>query len=167
MMDDGGSWCDPFIQRRPPPRREDLDVNDLTDLIKYIYAMLSKAIAELQYRLAELAGTGKLDPEANLHELQFGWCLPAYEFLYSNTTAAVRRDHDTSDWDWDTFDNTYSNGLQVMSQIRVEPEETADDQWEFNEHLCGDGPVQDYRRRTVSHINPPPGQSWTRRDWIR
>lgn len=151
-----GPWCDPFIQRLPPPRREDLDVDDVTDLVKYIYAGLSNAIADLQFKLAELAGTGKLDPQANMDLLQFGWCLPTWEFLYYNTTAGVRREHDTCDWDWDRFDNTYSNGLQVMSRLEVEPYEIADHHWEFNEHLCGDGPIQEYPRNGVYHISEPP-----------
>jgi hypothetical protein len=95
----------------------------------------------------------------SLHQLQFGWCLRAWEFLYQNTTNAVRRTHDTSDWDWDEFDNTYSNGLQVMSRLDVEPVETDENHWEFNKHLCGDGPIQEYPRNAVYHINPPPWHS--------
>ncbi len=151
-----GSWCDPFIQRLPPPRREDLDVDDVTDLVKYIYAGLSNRIGELQFQLAELAGTGKLDPQANKDLLQFGWCLPTWEFLYYNTTTRVRREYDTCDWDWDRFDNTYSNGLQVMSRVDVEPYEIATDHWEFNKYLCGDGPIQEYPRNGVYHISEPP-----------
>ena len=71
-----GPWCDPFIQRLPPPRREDLDVDDVTDLVKYVYAGLSNAIARLQFKLAELAGTGKLDPQANKDLLQRGLVPP-------------------------------------------------------------------------------------------
>ena len=151
-----GGWCDPFIQRMPPPRREDLNVDDVTDLVKYVYAGLSKAIAELQFQLAELAGTGKLDLQANKDLLQFGWCLRTWEFLYCNTTARVRREHDTNDWDWDRFDNTYSNGVQVMSRVDVEPCEIADDLGDFNEYLCGDGPIQEYPRIGIYHIVEPP-----------
>lgn len=151
-----GPWCAPFIQRLPPPRREDLDVGDVTDLVKYVYARLANAIAELQFQLAELADTGKLDPQANMDLLQFGWCFPTWEFLYHNTTAIVRREHDTCDWDWDRFDNTYSNGLQVKSRVDVESREIADDRWEFNQHLCADGPIQEYPRSGVYHISEPP-----------
>ncbi len=86
-----GGWCDPFIQRLSPPRREDLNVDDVTDLVKYVYAGLSKAIAELQFQLAELAGTGKLDPQANNDLLQFGWCLSTWEFLYCNARRGPAR----------------------------------------------------------------------------
>lgn len=150
-----GDWCAPFSQRLPPPRREDLDVDDVTDLVKYVYARLANAIAELQFQLAELAGTGKLDPHANMN-LQSGWCFPTWEFLYYNTTAMVRRKHDTCDWDWDRFDNTYSDGRQVMSRVDVASHESAQLHWEFNEHLRGDGPIQEYPRNGVYHISEPP-----------
>lgn len=147
-------WRDPFIQYPPPPRREELSVDDLTDLVKYVYAGMSRRIAELQYALAELAGTGRLDPEAN-QELQFGWCLPAWEFLYHNSTATVRRVHDTDDCDWCQHDNTYSTGAPVMTLVRVEPAET-NDHWPFNEHLADEGSIVEYPRNAIYHIEEPP-----------
>lgn len=150
-----GSWCDPFITRRPPPRRPDLDVDDVTDLLKHVYATLSRAIAELQYQLAELTGTGRLDPEANEH-LQWEWCRRYWDFLYSNTTRAVRNEDTADDWDWDTHDNTYSAGQQVMSRVTVEPPETPEEHWQYNQYLCGDGPIQEYPRGAISHIAEPP-----------
>jgi hypothetical protein len=149
------SWCDPFIARLPPPRRPDLDTDDVTDMVKYLFATLSRAIAELQYQLAELAGTGRLDTEANEH-LQWNWCFRYWEFLYNNTTAAVRNEETSDDWNWDTHDNTYSTGQQVMSRVQVEPHETDEDHWQYNEHLCGDGAVQEYPRGAISHISEPP-----------
>jgi hypothetical protein len=38
----------------------------------------------------------------------------------------------------------------------VEPYEIAEDHWEFNYHLCGDGPSQEYLRNGVYHIEEPP-----------
>jgi hypothetical protein len=142
-----------FIERRRPPRREDLTVDDLTDLVKYVYAGMAQRIAELQYTLAELAGSGKLDPQANM-DLQFG-CFHAWEFLYRNTTATVRREHDTNDEDWNLHDNMYSPALTVRHRVDIEPAET-DDHWQFNEHLCGDGPIVEYPRNAVFHIEEPP-----------
>ena len=75
----------------------------------------------------------------------------------------VRREHDTCDWDWDWFDNTYSNGLQVMSRVDVEPYEIGAVHWEFNKHLCGDGPIQEYPRNGVYHISEPPFYGGRRR----
>lgn len=148
-----GSWCDPFITRLPPPRNPKLDVDDVTDLIKYIYATLSRAIAELQYQLAELTGIGRLGPDVN-HDLQ-DWCFRNWEFLYANTTAAVRN-RDVDDEDWDTHDNTYSNCVQVMTRVDIEPHETDEVHWQYNKYLAGDGPIREYPRCGVFHIAEPP-----------
>jgi hypothetical protein len=40
-----------------------------------------KAITDLQYQLAELTGTGQLNPKENDHP-QWGWCLSTSEFLH-------------------------------------------------------------------------------------
>jgi len=153
-----GSWCDPFITRLPPPRRPDLDVDDVTDLLKYVHAGLSRAIAELQYQLAELTGTGRLEPAAN-EDLQWKWCFPNWEFLYHNTIAAVRNEKASDDWDWASLDNTYSTGRQVMSRVDIEPSETIENHWAYNKYLCGDGPIQEYPRGSIFHIAEPPSDS--------
>jgi hypothetical protein len=49
-----------------------------------------KAITDLQYQLAELAGTGRAHAKENDYR-QWGWCVPTWECLYCNTTAAVQR----------------------------------------------------------------------------
>lgn len=153
-----GSWYDPFITRLPPPRRPDLDVDDVTDLLKYVYATLSRAIAELQCQLAELTGTGRLHPDAN-ENLQWNWCFPYWEFLYRNTINAVRHEDTHDDLDWDTHDNTYSTGYQVMTRVDIEPGETIENHWAFNKYLCGDGPIQEYPRGAIFHIAEPPSAS--------
>jgi hypothetical protein len=140
-----------FIERRLPPRREDLTVDELTDLVKYNYATMARAIAELQCKLAELAGTGKLDPQVN-HDLQWRWCLPMYEGLYYNTVMVVRRMHDTSDCDWNGFDNTSTTGRQVRHRKDTG---TLDD-WEFNEHLADERSIVAYPRNAIVHIAEPP-----------
>lgn len=148
-----GSWCDPFTYRLPPPRNPKLDVDDVTDFIKYVYATQSRAIAEMQYQLAELTGTGRLDPAVN-HDLQ-EWCLRNWEFLYHNTIAAVRDEDTDDDSGWDADDNTYSTGLPVMTRIDIEPRETGEDHWQYNKYLAGDGPIQEYPRGAIFHIAEP------------
>jgi hypothetical protein len=148
-----GSWCDPFIARLPPPHNPKLDVDDVTDQIKYVYATLSMAIAELQYQLAELTGTGRLDPEAN-QDLQWNWCHRHWEALERNTIAAVRNYN--TDADWAVQDNLYSTGRQVMTRVRIEPDETDENHWQYNEHLAGDGPIQEYPRNAIYCIAEPP-----------
>lgn len=153
------SWCDPFITRLPPPRNPKLDVDDVTDLIKYVYATLSRAIAELQYQLAELTGTGRLDPTVN-QDLQ-EWCFRNWEFLDNNTIAAVRN---YKGGEWTIQDNTYATGLQVMTRVNVEPHETDENHWRYNEYLAGDGPIQEYPRSAVHYIAPPPSAQKNRED---
>jgi hypothetical protein len=155
-----GSWCDPFITRLPPPRNPKLDVDDVTDLVKYVYAAVSRAIAELQYQLAELTGTGRLDPEAN-QDLQWNWCHRHWEALERNTIAAVRNYN--TDADWAVQDNLYSTGRQVMTRVRIEPDETDENHWQYNEHLAGDGPIQEFPRCAVFHVAEPSSSGKFRR----
>jgi hypothetical protein len=83
------------------------DVNDIADRAKYGYALGTRLLAAAQYRLATLAGTGRLEPDESMrlqHVLAEIWWA-----LYSGTTYAVR-DGDTDDDTWDEADNTYSDG---------------------------------------------------------
>jgi hypothetical protein len=81
------------------------DPDDIADRAKYRYAAGTKLLADVQHRLAELAGTGKLDPDESM-SLQFK-LVELWEHLYAGTTCAVR-DGDTDDRTWDWADNTYS-----------------------------------------------------------
>jgi len=150
----GAAWCDPFINRLPPPRRLDLDVDDVTDLLKFVYASLSRAIAELQYQLAELAGAGRLDLDAN-EDLQWNWCFSQWEFLDCNTINAVRDENNFDELECDGGDNVYASGRQVMTRVYIEPHETNESHWQFNKYLCGDGPIQEYPRGAIFHIAEP------------
>ena len=114
----------------------------------------------MQYQLAELTGTGRLDPGVN-HDLQ-DWCFRNWEFLYAKTTSAVRN-CEVDDEYWDTHDNTYSTGLQVMTRVDVEPHETDEHHWQYNKYLAGDGPIQEYPRGAVFHIAEPPSSDKYRR----
>ena len=101
--------------------------------------------------LAELAGTGRLDPDESMrlqHNLVSIWGA-----LYSGTVCAVR-DEDTDDFTWDEADNTYSDGRTVMIQIRIEPWETSECNWAHNRFALGDGAVVDHPRGTICCIAP-------------
>src|SRR5690349_20364086 len=120
------------------------DVNDIADRAKYAYANATQLLAATQYRLGELAGTGRLDPDESMSlqtNLVYIW-----EALYAGTVSAVR-DWDTDDL-WDGADNTYSDGRRVMTQVWIEPAETADCHWEHNGFLLGDGAVNEHPRET-------------------
>jgi len=51
------------VAQRPPVNP---NVHDIADRAKHSYAVGTKMIAEMQYRLAELAGTGQLDREVSM-----------------------------------------------------------------------------------------------------
>ena len=132
-----------------PPINPDID--DIADRAKYGYAVATQVLAETQYRLGELAGTGQLDPKES-ENLQDN-LVHIWEALYGGTVCAVR-DWDTDDCTWDEADNTYSDGRQVMIQVRIEPWETSECNWEHNRFTCGDGAVNEHPRGTICHISP-------------
>jgi hypothetical protein len=127
-------------------------VHRLADHAKYVYAVGTRDIAALQYRLAELAGTGRLDHAVNKH-LQWHHCLPMWETLHYGTTSAVR-DERTWDGGWDWADNTYSDGRQVMVQVRVKNWYQLDCTWPYNKDMCGDGAINEHPRGTLCQIYP-------------
>src|SRR6476619_1372123 len=116
------------------------NVDDIADRAKHGYANATQVLAATQYRLAELAGTGRLDPDESM-SLQTN-LFHLWQALYAGTLGAVR-DWATDDCTWDEVDNTYSHGRQVRIQIRIEPEETSDSTWQHNRFLLGDGAVNE------------------------
>jgi hypothetical protein len=135
-------------------------VDDIADRAKHGYAVATKLLAETQFRLAELAGTGRLDPDEsmrlqdNLHDI--------WQALYGGTLCAVR-DEDTDDRSWDEADNTYSDGRVVMVQVRIEPE-SSDTNWEHNRFLLADGAINEHRLGTVCYISlVDPERLWPQR----
>jgi hypothetical protein len=123
------------------------NVHDIADRAKYAYATGTQLLAQTQYRLAELAGTGQIDPDESMSLQDNLFCI--WESLYFGTLCAVR-DEDTDDWDEDG--NTYSDGRTVMTQIRIEPLETSELSWEYNTFMCGDGAVNVHPRGTICYI---------------
>lgn len=111
----------------------------------------TQLLAATQYRLGELAGTGRLDPDESM-QLQEN-LFHIWEALYAGTLCAVR-DEDTVDSNWDEADNTYSDGRQVMVQVRIEPEETSELNWQHNRFMLGDGAVNEHPRGTICCISP-------------
>ncbi len=129
------------------------DADEVADEAKYAFARVSKLIANMQYRLAELGGTGELDPDESMRLQET--LVDIYWGLYRGTTSAVR-DWNTDDHTWDQADNTYSDGREVVTRVRVEPQETAERHWEHNPFLLGDGSPEEYPREVVVHIAFPP-----------
>jgi hypothetical protein len=122
------------------------NVNEIADQAKHGYARATKILAETQYRLGELAGLDLLDPDESMR-LQINLA-QVWEHLYYGTVWAVR-DHTTDDSTWEEADNTYSDGRQVIVQIRIEPAEDSVFSWEHNRFMFGDGAANTRRRGTV------------------
>jgi hypothetical protein len=133
----------------PPPLNP--DIHDFADVAKRTYYEITQEIAALQYRLAELAGTGRVSRSDSVH-LQYQ-LVRMWEALYFATVCTVR-DSDTPDWTWNEDDNTYSDGRRILHQVRIEAREESVSSWEHNRFLFGAGAVNEYPRGTISYIAP-------------
>jgi hypothetical protein len=148
-------------QGRPGDRGDDFTGNGawnrgaigrFADHAKYVYAVGTRDIASLQFLLAELAHTGRLYFEA--HEwLQSEHAYAMWTTLYLGTTSAVR-DERTWDGAWDWYDNTYSDGRQVMAQVRLKNWLELDRDFPYNRGICGDGTVLEHPRGSLCQIYP-------------
>jgi hypothetical protein len=133
------------------------NVQAIADQAKHAYAEGTKLLAETQYRLAELAGTGQLDRDASTSlqmDLVFIW-----ECLGYGTVDAVRALRaNKSPWEdvaWEEDDNIYSDGREVMAQARIEPAETSESSWEHNGFKVAEGPTEVHPRGTICSISSP------------
>lgn len=146
------SGCKGYVRavRHARHRTINPDVNDIADRAKYSHAMARQILAAMQYRLAELAGTGRLDPD-ECPSLQKE-LIEIYWHLYFGTVCAVRDEEDPSDEE--EADNTYSDGRTVMIQTRIEPYESSEFDWEHNRFLFDDGAIIFHQRGTTCVISP-------------
>lgn len=119
--------------------------------MKHGFFVCSRELAELQYRLAELAGEGELNP--NESSAMQASLVEVWQAMYSATLGAAR-DPQSGDHTWDDGDNCYSDGRRICTQIRIEPREQSDDNWKHNQFLLGEGAVNEYPRGTISSIAP-------------
>jgi hypothetical protein len=126
-------------------------VHVIADHAKHVFAVGNRDIAALQYRLADFAHTGQLAQAAN-ERLQWDHCLKMWETLYGGTVFVVRDDR-TWDGGWDWSDNTYSDGRQIMSQVRVNDWEAIERDWTCGE-IAGDGPWLEHPRGSICSIAP-------------
>ena len=69
--------------------------------------------------------------------------------LFAHCTTSGRRD---GMWDWS--DNTYSDGRQVMMQVRVKDWENLSRDYPFNALVCGDGAINEHPRASICQIAP-------------
>lgn len=140
----GGPAVQPGPGGRPPARPSvNPDVHDIADSAKYGYATGTQDLASMQYRLAELAGTGLLDPDEAMR-LQEG-LLSIWDSLYFGTLCAVR-DEDADDGTWDDVDNIYSDGRRVVTKVRPAGWEETETCWAYNRFMLGDGAPSEFPR---------------------
>ena len=134
------------------------EVHRIADHAKYVYAVGGRDAVALQQKLVLLADTGKIDIEAH-NKLQHHACYQIGEEVYSSTTSSL---HDQNIWDggWDWDDNTYSDGRQVMTQVRIKGWLELEREWKLTLRnkdivIYGDGPINDFPLGSVCDINPP------------
>jgi hypothetical protein len=124
------------------------DLNGLIDHLKWLYFAQSQPVARLHYRLAELAGTGRLDSNANLelqHEL-----VEMSQAIWSGTHSFLERHEYVPEDEV----GIYCDGTEIIHKFpATDAEERA---WPFH-HLLrnGDGAVNDYPRRTRFWLRNP------------
>jgi hypothetical protein len=63
---------------------------------------------------------------------------------------------------FDEFDNTYSDGREILTKIRVESGVDSEGALNFNRFIHGDGATQEFPRGVIYHINPvtPPKRKY-------
>lgn len=104
------------------------------DLVKHGYFVTCKEIADLQYKLAVLAGTGRLDPELSFD-------LQHHLFnLYDGLTSRLLRICDIADPNGD--EDHYADGTKIVDKTVTDPEAERD--WPWNEFCLGDGAVAEF-----------------------
>ena len=123
------------------------DLNGLIDQIKWLYFAQSQSLAWLHYRLAELAGTGKLDPEAN-RELQYQLSEMS-QAIWSGTHSFLER----GEYVPEDEEGIYCDGTQIIHKFPATDEEER--AWPFYPLCNGDGAVNDYRRCTRFWLRDP------------
>ena len=132
----------------PPPVNPDIDA--IADRVKHAYAVITQQLAAMQYRLGELAGTGRLDPEES-ESLQED-LIEIWEDLYAGTLCAIR-DEEADDLIVIEGENTYSDGREIRIKIQIEPWES-EASWEHNSFTLGDGAVAEHPLVTICYIAP-------------
>jgi hypothetical protein len=114
------------------------DFNEIADRAKYAYAIVTQKLAVIQYRLAELAAVGVLDPDESMRlqdDLYDMWTE-----IYFGTVYAIR-DPKSDGSSWEQDDNTYSDGREMKVVRPAQHAEESESNWPYNRFLCADGPV--------------------------
>lgn len=127
------------------------NVDQVADAAKHGYAQATRRLAELQCRLAELAGTGQLDAKESIALQRMA--VRIWEHTYSATLCAVR-DWDSPDDTWDTADNTYADGRPVIVRSSIGPSEASAHAFPHNRFLLRGGAMCEFPIGVASEVNP-------------
>jgi hypothetical protein len=127
----------------------DSDPCEDADRAKRCYAKSTEMLALMHHRLAELAGSGRLEPEESM--LLQEALVTMWEEIYCGTLVAVV-DGDASDSGWNSAGNTDSDGRQIIHKVRVVAEEDLDNSWKHNRYLLRDGAILEFPLGTVAGI---------------
>jgi hypothetical protein len=131
------------------------DPHFIADRAKYTHAILNYQLAQMQYQIGELATLGRFERTEH-HDLQWGF-FNADTICYALWAGIVEA---TVDWSIDGGDfhtGFYSDGRMITTKINLGlSRELIDVIWP-NDHddLCGDGPITDWYRGIIAHIEPP------------
>jgi hypothetical protein len=130
------------------------DPHFIADRVKYCGALLLYELAQMQYRIGELATLGRLDREAN-HSLQ--WGVFNFDGIAYDVVDMAEATVDWSIEGGDFHARFYRDGRIIETKIDLcLPRDAYDLIWpHHNDDLCGDGPIQHYPRGTLCHIEAP------------
>ena len=127
----------------------------IADRAKYCQAILNYQLAQMQYFLGELATLGRLDDKEH-YNLQRGFFNAdgiSYDLWVQLVDATV-------DWSVDGAEfhtGFYFDGRMIETKIDLGlTREQIDAIWPLDhDELCGDGPIADWYRGIIAHIEPP------------
>jgi len=127
------------------------DLNGLIDQIKWMYFAQSQSLAWLHYRLAELAGTGRLDSKAK-RELQHE-LVEMSQAIWGETHSFLER----AEYVPEDEEGTYCDGTQIIHKFPATQKERDEERaaWPFSHLLNGDGATNNYPRRTRFWLREP------------
>lgn len=125
-------------------------MESVEDRAKWCYAQSSELLALMHYRLAELAGTGGLDPNESML-LQEGLNAVWGEVYCGTLASAVE---DATDSREGAPGNTYSDGTYVTHKLPVPLDCDDDEPWVHDEFLLEDGAVLEFPIGVVAVIRP-------------
>jgi hypothetical protein len=129
-------------------------VHRIADHVKHVYAVGSRDISALQYRLEKLAYAGKIDIEAH-NDLQHDVCYDMGEGVYCCTIQNLH-DEELGDKAEDWGDDHYADSRLIMIKAHITGWEALCDSVPRNDaiEVYGDGVISAFPPGTICQIAP-------------